>query len=354
MNSMKPLGMGLYVVGAGLAIIVLLWMATGFYASDIPAILVLCGLGFGLLFAGSKLHSDKNPNKAVEWRPSTPAPPAPQPRAVPADDPDTGDMMNCSNCGNPSRVGAVFCGHCGAKLADHAATQAPQSPQQPTAAPVPVHSSPPPPPPPPPPPATQDAPAPESAPALELAPAAAPEPAPEPPSQANMITLPPGLVPSPPAGARVETPRATASLADAVFITSPAMPAVAAVAEDLDATRLTTPQSENSVWKLVLPDGQHHVVDGAVLVGRNPSSSARWPNAQLLSVDDPTKSVSKTHALIEATQDGLWITDLASTNGVVVMMPDGRELDGGGARLSVEPGSEIELGDYNIQIRKES
>lgn len=52
-----------------------------------------------------------------------------------------------------------------------------------------------------------------------------------------------------------------------------------------------------------------------VLVGRNPDSTI-VPSAQMVAVDDPTRTMSKTHARLDRF-DGAWhVTDLGATNGV--------------------------------------
>ncbi|QLD10700.1 FHA domain-containing protein [Microbacterium oleivorans] len=70
---------------------------------------------------------------------------------------------------------------------------------------------------------------------------------------------------------------------------------------------------------LRLPAGTSVVLtsDTAVL-GRNPVATADAPDAQLIPVDDTTRTVSKTHALLRRTSEGWMISDLASTNGVFV------------------------------------
>lgn len=64
---MKSLGFALYVGGGLLGVAFLIWAATGFYASQLP---VLAGLGAAaasLVYLGSRLHRDPDPNKAVSW-----------------------------------------------------------------------------------------------------------------------------------------------------------------------------------------------------------------------------------------------------------------------------------------------
>jgi FHA domain len=119
---------------------------------------------------------------------------------------------------------------------------------------------------------------------------------------------------------------------------------------DSDRTQLST-RRRAARWRLVLPDGQKIVVTKTTLVGRNPGSNSRFPGAKLESVSDPAKSVSKTHAVLQADSEGLWITDLGSTNGVIVTQPDGTELDlGPEERTRVETGAAIDLGDFIMRV----
>lgn len=360
---MKPLGMLFYAIGAILLLVVLVWGRSGVYQSQMVVFVTLCAVGIVAVIVGARLNKDKNPNKAVDWKPSEALQSAGEMAATPDSADDAGAMMNCPNCGTLTRVGAGYCGNCGAKLevtpSASSPTLAPPPPPPAQTSPPPstqATSSPPPPPPPPPPlsstSATPLAAAPEPVDPVDEPVVLAEEPA---PANPNMISLPPGLVSSTPAtDAPAPSAPAIPSMAEAVFITSPGVPPAPPPTEDLDATRVSTKRRTGSPWRLVLPDGQHYVVEGTVLIGRDPASRVKWPDAKLLSLNDTTKSVSKTHAVIEADVEGLWVTDLKSTNGVVVTTPDGRELDGdGGERLRVEPGSDIELGDYVIQVEKD-
>lgn len=350
---MKPLGMTFYAIGTVLVLVLLIWGRAGVYTSQLGAFFALGAVGVAAIFVGARLNKEKDPNKAVAWKPSEALQSAGGTTSAPESADDAGEMMNCPNCGTPTRTGAGFCGNCGAKLevvpSVPVSTLAPPPPPPTQASPPPL----PPPPPPPPPPAPK---------------AALPQPTPDPvvasvvpeataeeagPVNPDMITLPPGLISPPPAAA--EAARPSPSMAEAVFITSPGtLPPALPPAEDLDATRVSARRRTGSPWRLVLPDGQHYVVDGTVLIGRDPAARVKWPSAKLLPLNDTTKSVSKTHAVLEADDSGLWITDLKSTNGVVVTTPEGQEVDGdGGGRLRVEPGADIELGDYVIQVEKD-
>ena len=78
------------------------------------------------------------------------------------------------------------------------------------------------------------------------------------------------------------------------------------------------------VWSLVLDDGRTFALSASdVALGRNPSSAA--VAAQLLPIPDTTRTLSKTHARLTL-DDGRWtITDLGSTNGVLVVGADDAE-----------------------------
>lgn len=78
-------------------------------------------------------------------------------------------------------------------------------------------------------------------------------------------------------------------------------------------------------WRLVLEDGTSLPLDGnRVLVGRKPSSSD--PDTVALPIPDSTMTLSKIHALLERVDDHWTITDLGSTNGVMLIQADGAEL----------------------------
>ncbi len=68
---------------------------------------------------------------------------------------------------------------------------------------------------------------------------------------------------------------------------------------------------------------------------------------------DTTKSVSKTHAVVEVLDGALWVTDLNSTNGVFVTAPDTDDVQAVPMeRTPVPAGSDIELGEFIIQVEK--
>ena len=107
------------------------------------------------------------------------------------------------------------------------------------------------------------------------------------------------------------------------------------------------------VWRLALPDGGATVaLDASVLIGRNPAASADYPHATLLPVVDLTKSVSKTHALLEIDGGVLWVHDLDSTNGVYVVVGDDVSEVVPGTRITVPADADLELGEFVMRITR--
>lgn len=102
-------------------------------------------------------------------------------------------------------------------------------------------------------------------------------------------------------------------------------------------------------WSLVLPDGRAIALTAdAVVLGRNPAAPPRAPHAQLVAVDDVTRTVSKTHALLTLTATGWVVTDLDSTNGVSLgaVADAGTEVTG-----SAPVSGPFFLGDAPLELR---
>jgi len=105
-------------------------------------------------------------------------------------------------------------------------------------------------------------------------------------------------------------------------------------------------------WYLQLPDGSSLALAGATFVGRNPTATEAAPDAQLLPLTDPAKSLSKTHALLVPELDYLMVTDLHSTNGIAAITPDGAVTVLEPGRTSpVASGSQLQLGSFTVTVR---
>ncbi|NYD67224.1 DUF5684 domain-containing protein [Agromyces atrinae] len=202
---------------------------------------------------------------------------------------------------------------------------------------------------------------------------------PAPPTPAEPVAAPVvAAPPAPPApSAPVEAPieaapaEAPASNMQALFASDPA--AVAPGTEDLDfavaQTIITSPPPaapveddedddfESTVvvdrrpkipWRLVLDDGTSFDLTGArVVLGRNPAAADS--SEQRLPVPDKTRTLSKTHARLEL-DDGRWsITDLRSTNGVLVVDASGEETLVE-ADVPIEVTSRFVLGEVGMRV----
>ena len=166
----------------------------------------------------------------------------------------------------------------------------------------------------------------------------------------------PRVVPAAP-----EPPAVADLVADAepVAVAEPAAEPVAfaepaAVAEEtqLAPQRNTPAAPAGPQWRLVMPHGDAPVeISGAVVIGRGPVTIPEYATAQLVTASDPSKSVSKTHALLGIDAKGLWVADLGSTNGTFVITPTGGDVRvQPGAPVYVPPGSDVELGQYVITV----
>ena len=150
----------------------------------------------------------------------------------------------------------------------------------------------------------------------------------------------------------VEVDRAAASAALAATIVPVEEP-------DWDSTRLSAQdlrRESGSVStvaagvELELESGLRVAVSGSALVGRNPQTQDEGPST-LVRVDDPTRSVSKTHAELGFDASGLWVQDRGSTNGTVLARPDASPVVlEAGVRVPVPVGSVIQVGDRRIVV----
>jgi hypothetical protein len=176
----------------------------------------------------------------------------------------------------------------------------------------------------------------------------------------TFITLPPGVLDSGTyrvANPRVVPQRSGHSKDDIVFF--PTAPGVVATPSPVGAPSKQPKTADESrsgrvvqQWCLVLPGGVGaKAVRGALFIGRNPARTRDWPVAELLPIIDPAKSLSKTHALLEVEADVLWVHDLDSTNGVFIVAQNGDTVEvKPGTRAAVPADSQLELGEYVIQI----
>lgn len=121
--------------------------------------------------------------------------------------------------------------------------------------------------------------------------------------------------------------------------------------DDLDETIIAR-RAVRATWEFVPATGSPVPLTAAVVIlGRRPARDAAFPGAQLVAVHDDARTVSKTHARIEQRGDAWIVTDLGSTNGVLVRTLMGDEVE-------VEQGSQLDagerffLGDEEFHLRR--
>ncbi len=103
---------------------------------------------------------------------------------------------------------------------------------------------------------------------------------------------------------------------------------------------------------LLLWDNRVVVLEGAALVGRNPSPrEGEALPVQVIAVVDRGRSVSKTHLAIGVDADGVWLKDRNSTNGTVVTLDDGQQiLCAPEQKVRVPVGASVAFGDYWLTV----
>ncbi|WP_127792337.1 FHA domain-containing protein [Agromyces sp. LHK192] len=129
------------------------------------------------------------------------------------------------------------------------------------------------------------------------------------------------------------------------------IPGIADIDDDDYESTVVVDRRPRLTWTLVLDDGTTLALTGdRVLLGRNP---AEGPSGeQRLPVPDSTRTLSKTHARLDFA-DGRWtITDLGSTNGVLVERSGEEELID--AHVATPATGRFVLGEVGMRIESGS
>lgn len=127
---------------------------------------------------------------------------------------------------------------------------------------------------------------------------------------------------------------------------------------DADAewdTTIALPRGNTATqWRLIDLDGTAHVLHLTNVFGRKPSPSEAPERAQLVSLSDAERVLSRTHALLEVEGDALYVTDLGSTNGTEVLDATGALLFecAPGDRTAVPSGSSLSLGGRAVTFTR--
>ena len=103
--------------------------------------------------------------------------------------------------------------------------------------------------------------------------------------------------------------------------------------------------------RVTFDTGVDYPFGGSIVLGRNPVAPASRPTASLVPVDDPDRTVSKTHVVLTATREGVFVEDLHSTGGTVVVRADGQETPVvPGSPVVAAPGDTVRYGQRSVVI----
>lgn len=104
-------------------------------------------------------------------------------------------------------------------------------------------------------------------------------------------------------------------------------------------------------WELVLETGATYPLASAtVALGRKPEGTD--PAVQYLAVSDTTRTLSKHHAILRLEQNVWTITDLSSTNGVILVDSDGQEHPLASASPAPIADRGFRLGSVSMTLRR--
>jgi pSer/pThr/pTyr-binding forkhead associated (FHA) protein len=110
-------------------------------------------------------------------------------------------------------------------------------------------------------------------------------------------------------------------------------------------------------YRLLLDDGTVRSVTGYCLLGRRPTTEGLTDeidgssDVEVVEVEDPTRSLSRTHCALGQFEDLLWVTDLGSNNGTMLVYPNGstHRLEPR-VRYELDPGCVIRAGTHTITV----
>ena len=193
-----------------------------------------------------------------------------------------------------------------------------------------------------------------------VAPAESPEHITDDAPQPDAITLPPGIADSATHRLSQERSRTTSPKPEIVFF--PGVPGTGRPAPEETISELEHPDapiSDETVlvarparsWRLVVPGSPPILVSTKLFLGRNPAPTPGHERSPVFAIDDTTKTISKTHAMLDVVGGELRVHDLHSTNGVWVVPADGEAIEvEPGEPVVIPAGAELELGDVVIQV----
>lgn len=109
---------------------------------------------------------------------------------------------------------------------------------------------------------------------------------------------------------------------------------------------------QGPTWSVALGDGRAYQLRPAVLIGRNPNPQD-GQQAELVRMNDETRTVSKNHLLIGVDAQGPYVVDLGSRNGSGI-----RTAHGGfdrippGEKVRLGPGAVVSFGEQRLELHQ--
>ena len=118
-----------------------------------------------------------------------------------------------------------------------------------------------------------------------------------------------------------------------------------------DKTRITTRSPRREVrWQLVCDDGVVIDIDGTIVVGRDPSTRL-VADSTAVPITDDGRSMSKSHAALSVTDEGLFVEDLHSTNGIRIIRGGNEHGVPVGSPIAVRTGDTLVLGGREFAVK---
>jgi hypothetical protein len=102
---------------------------------------------------------------------------------------------------------------------------------------------------------------------------------------------------------------------------------------------------------IVLESGERYEIHDSLLIGRSPVDPVAGADRPVLAWPDLSRRLAKTHVLLEWSGTHVWLTDLNSVTGTVVVTPAGdRQPLTPGLRTRASIGSLVVCGGRSIKV----